>query len=461
MFRNIKNIFFFFLLTFNIMGLYSQTQKRLTYSQISALSVKPVNERNYAGQECCFELKLPYTKADTVQASIPDLQNGVSFVSMRRSDYSEDETGTKIELWLNFSEPGRYRIRVMRIMINGKNYPIPFEPVVIYENPKNILPQLVIDFDNGVELIQQKKSKARTKAAFTCQEGSLITFTVYLQYAVQLASFYWTVPKDSLFNEVKRYDITKGTLRSSDFSEEKIPIATFEWQPLVKGQMPLPEMKFMTTSYNGTRVELNLPEAFISVTEGIVTEDKAVDFEGLFFSNAFDVVKNNSSSMVKSSLLSEDCQKIADLRAQERHSFPFGEIYKQRKELEKSFGISSDDYEPSFIALWVFLSLAFLSLVFLVAFILVKKVSGIIINSAFLLFFSVLFIVVAVKLKVPEGIFIGGKISPVPENSVEAVESISSGKKVVVEQKAGPWIFVRYENSTGWTNSENVIMINK
>lgn len=69
--------------------------------------------------------------------------------------------------------------------------------------------------------------------------------------------------------------------------------------------------------------------------------------------------------------------------------------------------------------------------------------------------------ILLVHLKTETGIFAGGKISPVPEKSAQSVEAISSGKKVRIEQKAGGWIYVRAGSASGWTDSENVILIDK
>ena len=80
-------------------------QQKLTYSMIQNLLVKPVNQTNFSAADCAFELKIPYVKSDLVQAQIPDLPAGVNFVSLRRSEYSDENktSGTKIELWLNFA----------------------------------------------------------------------------------------------------------------------------------------------------------------------------------------------------------------------------------------------------------------------------------------------------------------------------------------------------------------------
>lgn len=441
--------------------MFSQNEKRLTYSQMMALTINPVDERNYAGQECCFVLKIPYAKAETVQASIPDLPGGVNFVSLRRSDYSEDESGTKIELWLSFSEAGRYNLRVMRIAVGGKIYSLKFPPVEILENPKDMLPQLVVVFDNGERLLQTRKSLPQKKAVFSAPAGTKLNFTVYLQYAVQLVSFCWSVPKDSLFSETKRFDLAKNSSRSTEFSEELIPVASFEWQPLTEGDMFLPEMQFYTTSYNGARVELSLPDAFISVTEARSEAETISESGEKYFSNAFDESFPDGKTSVPERISRSDCEKIAFLRSLERNSLPFSKASAERKDFEVSLGISSEDSELDYFVLWLFLCLSLISLSILFVSVILRKIQGILASSVFGMFFLVSSAILLFSLKAETGIFAGGKISPVPEKSAQSVEAISSGKKVRIEQKAGEWIYIRAGSASGWTDSENVILIGK
>ncbi len=453
-----KKIFAFVPLFFVFAAVFSQSQKKLTYSQMISLVVAPQNERNYAGQECCFELKIPYTKADSVQASIPDLPSGVNFVSMRRSDYSEDENGTKIELWLNFSEPGTYELRVMRITVNGKIYPIKFMPVTISENPRDLLPQLVIKFDNGVDLVRQKKSKISEKAAFSAEAGSKLKFTVYLQYAVQLISFDWEVPKNSIFTQTASYPVASGIRGSTDFSEELIPVSSFEWQPLTVGNMIMPKMRIVAISYNGTRTELPLPDSFIQVTESSALPSFS-EAEENHFPDAFEDSAVDLYSASEQSISIENCKTIARLRSDERRSLPFGKTEKRRADFEKSVGISDSDNEPGYFEFWVFLSLSILSLILGVLFAFSKKILEIVFSAIFALSFAIFSVIFFARIKICSGIFAGGKITSVPEHTAEISETINAGKKVFVEQKAGEWIYVRIGASGGWTLSENVIFI--
>lgn len=438
--------------------IYSQSQQKLTYSIIKELDVIPVNENNYSGEECCLQLKIPFVKADSVMASIPDLPAGINFVSLRRSEYADETSGTKIELWLNFSEKGTYKLKFLRVTINGTLYNIPFKPITILENPRNMLPQLVVTFDNGVELIQQKRSSSRSKIAFSEKNGVPLRFTVSLQYAVQLVSFYWSVPKNSLFTELERYEITTGTLRNSDFSEKKVPVASFEWQPLVTGNVYLPELKLIATAYNGSRVELSMPDVLIEILENKNQINKSNNDNDLF-AYAFTEAPVSDKKIVKTSISNEDCIKIAELREKERNSVPFGIEKKNRHEFEKGLGIYSEESEPTHFMLHIFICLAIIFAVLLGMAIMLKKIPILIFISTLSIVFFVLSIISAVRLSIDYGIFIGGGIRAVPETSVASVESIESGRRVKVEQQAGGWVYIRVGASGGWILKENIIFI--
>lgn len=437
-------------------------QQKLTFSIIQSLLVKPVNSINFSGTDCAFELKIPYVKSDVVQAQIPELPSGVNFVSLRRSEYSDENktSGTKIELWLNFAEAKTYRLRSLHVYINSRLYYIQFSPVVISENPRNIMPQLVVTFENGQELVSQRRGKSADEAKFSVVAGKPVRFTVSLQYAIQIISYNWAVPKNALVRELEQYDITKGTLRSSEFSDEKIPVSTFEWEPLYAGKLSLPDMKIIATSYNGTRIELKLPETLIPVTEGISSTHKTDDAE-TYFGYAFAAQTAKNKVAANDKLTQEDCQRLAELRAEERHSIPFAKKFHERKNFERHYGISDGAMEPTYFWLWLCFALLVVCAGFTVFSGFSRKISGILAFSGGTVIFLVGAIISLVLISRTYAIFKGGNVSPVPEESAAAVSSIESGKRVLVEQKAGDWVFIRFGSSGGWVKTDGIIIIDK
>lgn len=458
--KNIIRVFCVAAVLSLIPELFAQGQgtHKLTYKIIRELDVVPVSEKNFCGEECGFELKIPYVKADSVVAAIPDLPSGVSFVSLRRSEYSDETSGTKIELWLTFSETGTYKLRFLRVTIDGAFYNIPFLPVTISENPRDMLPQLVVVFDNGTEFVRQKNVRQSSAAAFSAPAGTPLYFTVYLRYAVQLVSFYWTVPKNALFTELERYEITKGTLRNSDFSEDKIPVARFEWLPLVTGNVFLPEISLIVTSYSGGRTELSMPDSFIEIQNESRRPESAADSEN-YFSYAFAALPKKNTHSVKTTVTPDDCHTIARLRHAERTAAPFGKAVKDRRDYEQSLGVRNEVNEPTYFARNMFVCLSVVFFILLGTVILLRRIPLIIVCAAIGIFCLLMAVVSSVRLSTAHGIFIGGGIRPVPEAAVDIVGSIESGRMVKIEQKAGGWVCVRVGTADGWVKEDSVIII--
>ena len=455
--RLLKTVLLISVMTFSASPVFSQ---RLTYNIIKELTVKPVNQNNFSGTDCAFELKIPYIKSENVQAQIPDLPNGVNFVSLRRTEYSDTETGTKIELWLNFADSGTYRLRSLRVYLNNRLYYLPFIPIVISENPRNILPQLVVVFDSGTKIVQTRKGSNKNYGNFSAVAGKSEFFTVYLQYGVQIVSLNWSVPKNAIFREIERYDITHGVVKSAEYSEEMIPVVRFEWQPLKSGPQKLPDLQIVATSYNGVRVDLKLPENPLNVKDGVVSLDNKNDAEN-YFGYAFSSKASSIKKIEKVAVSIEDCEKIAELRKIERMSIPFTQKYNQRKEFEESVGIENAAAEPTYFVFYVFLYLSGFFLLLLIFIIWLKKMKGIIAVSALLLSSVVCVIISFVQVYATYAIFKGGDISPVPELTAGAVASIESGKLVHIGQRAGHWVFVQFGDSGGWVTDNNVIIIDE
>ena len=136
-------------------------------------------------------------------------------------------------------------------------------------------------------------------------------------------------------------------LRNSEFSEEKIPVARFEWQPLVTGNTALPEISLTATSYNGSRVELSMPDSYVQIVPPVADEN---DFSGedTFFAYAFTKLPEKSAVSVKQAVSPDDCRTIATLREKERNELPFGEARRERIAFERQCGIRNAENEPTY-----------------------------------------------------------------------------------------------------------------
>ena len=132
----------------------------------------------------------------------------VDFKSLRRmEDYSE-EGGTRIEISLVFKKSGNYELEPLTVQVKGKMKKIPFEKLTIKPNPMELSPILYVNFKSGETVSSAAGLSSQEKTIKNARAGEKIYFTLKLQYAVQLVQYDWELPKDSIFTELKRYEIT-------------------------------------------------------------------------------------------------------------------------------------------------------------------------------------------------------------------------------------------------------------
>ena len=63
--------------------------------------------------------------------------------------------------------------------------------------------------------------------------GKPLVFTVSLQYAIQLFSLDWILPKDAYIKQLEKIEF-KTNGNNTNYSAEKIPVGVYEWEPKKK-----------------------------------------------------------------------------------------------------------------------------------------------------------------------------------------------------------------------------------
>ena len=265
---------------------------------------------------------------------------------------------------------------------------------------------------------------------YNSEAGEKINYRVNIQYFLQIINYSWTLPKDSIFLETKRYEIAeKNNSRASlskEFTPQKFPVAEFSWQPLKEGDYELPKVFIEAVSYNGSRKQLAPPLVLVRVAKGKANEKNP--------ENPISSLKKNFDSAYKSAFAkspqdmdsisakrytptSEDCKKLAELRSKERKSLFSSAAAEKRREFEFSIGIVSGENEA---------------------------------KNPFSKFFGGKF-----------AIFKGGKISPVPEEKTAEKNgfTVSAGQRVKISEKAGGWIFIENKDFSGWAKEDSVFII--
>ncbi|MCI5523025.1 MAG: hypothetical protein MR449_02695 [Spirochaetia bacterium] len=441
-----------FLLTFCSSEIFA---KRASYEYVRSLKFLKGQEYFFTLSDCTFYLDIKNVLPENVTVYVNSLPENVSFVSSKKEVLlpepdSDDDIGTHIVMHLNFAKPGTYKIKSIDVIVNGIFYRLPFETVQVYENPRNLMPELSVEFDDETQV---KKNKASVLA------GENVEFTVYAKYAVQITNISWTLPKDSLFKETLRYDFAESSNLKSDFSDQKIPVISFSWQPLVSGKFSFPEIKIIALAYNGSHMEIKTPDYEFSVGKNeIKKEDESAagkNFENSFRENF--PVENKSENTAMSF---EELYNLVSLRNKERHSFPFFNKYrKERILVEEKFALENYENETSVVAVIILAVMSILLFAVSVFMIVTKKTYGTFICSfAFLLVFTAT-VICGIKCSEKHGIFKGGVIRPIPEKNVSSAAELKSGSLVCVQSEAGKWLYVKHNETYGWILKDDMYEI--
>jgi hypothetical protein len=429
----------------------------LSKAQIRALHVVPQNKIFFTGAECGYTLTLPGIEPSNVQTELPSVPSGVQFLSSKRDEYigSDGKLGTIVRLWFSFSSAGVYTFDPLSVMIGFRSYGLQFDTVTVYENPKTIMPVLSVRFDNDVSVTDGNVPVVSVAA------GQKIHFTLYLKYAVQVVNFSWELPQNSLFTELKRYEITRGEPRGNDFSPNEIPVARFEWEPLVAGHCRLPDVHMTVTAYNGSRREPVLPAYDIFVVEQSSKNAQTSipsPRENASFAYAF-AEQTDSVSEKNLEVSFIDCRNLAQLRSAERHSFPWSPAVEKRRAAETAAGISEGVSEPSvplFHLLMLLFAVSAAGAAVLFAF---RHFYGAVAVTGLTLLFLILSVLYGATLFPHYGIYAGGTISPVPEKNASTEQSAAAGIRVKIVEKAGEWVYIDCTDSGGWVQEKAVFRI--
>ena len=433
----------------------------ITHQEIRQLVIRPEENIYFTNQEVKYVLEIPDTNPNDVQTQLQTLKDGTSFISSRRMEYFTDaeENGTRIEFWFSFKNPGTIEMLPLIVKVKGWIYNIPFEKIDVYENPKTIAPQLIVELNKDKILYPHSDSQNFKTENFVFSAGRPIEIMVYIQYAVQIKQFGYEIPKDSLFDEITRYEIVKGKKRMTEFSKEKIPVAKFNWTPLKDGKYSLPDIRVIATAYNGRNIELSLPSCNVTVEKSALTrQDAKADFSVFAYALSNPFTEKNVENHKVAEL--NDFYRIATLRSKEKHSFgPSPAVRKERMKFEQSIGISQSQEEgsiPVYYALTVIF--VFFLVCSIILFIIKKKVTAVVnLGVAAFFYFASFFAGTLVNEK--HAIVTGGTLSPVPEDSALSSIAITAGTCVRLKEQTEKWYYIEYNENGGWIKKENLILI--
>ena len=257
----------FFRLIFLFFSLFSFAEKL----SLNDLKIHPETEFFFTETENCYTLTIPNIEPNKIEMTLPELPLGVKFISSKKEVclLPDGKRGCKISLYFSFDLSGKTQFSPLLTKINGNPHYFEFENITVLENPSKATPRLEIFFD-GIKKHQNE---------IFIKEGENLNFTVSLKNAEKLLDFKWELPKDSIFLEKNRFDITEKTKNHSSSFTESQKLARFEWKILKQGVYFLPNFSAEIIDLNGEQTQISLSantKIFVSENSEIIKKDSTV-----------------------------------------------------------------------------------------------------------------------------------------------------------------------------------------
>lgn len=396
-----------------------------------------LNDELYVGKNILFTAFVPDVTSQTSHIILPEFSDGVNFSAIRSYDYfMNGRRGLRIEVELSFAYIGAYDLPFVEIKTTGEAgeayISVPFATIFVTENKSDLMPYIAMRFEkldkqNNVASFLSEISAAdfqrlHGQKIFSVNDGDTIRITVNVRHAKTVEDFSWKIPVHSILEQ---------TEISDNFS-------VFEWTVFASGLINVPEFSASVTTYGDKKITVFSPPVLVSTFAA--TSQSATASSDVALNLSRDAVAPNSHLAPHLSNIShEECVSQAQRLSHKRQKT-----------------------RVLFCTSVIFCALFFFAIAVFVAVYVFKRKKHIKIIACLIALFVLFFaasVFLAVRLSMRFGIFTGGNISAIPEESASQSVSLAIGEKVRVVRVAGKWCFVENETVKGWTLSSNVIFI--
>ncbi|MEE0879117.1 MAG: hypothetical protein UH788_07550 [Treponemataceae bacterium] len=408
----------------------------------------PVEEYVFAGEDTAFETVIYNMRPADVLVTVQTLPESVTFVSSDKTEIlDENGRSTKIRIVLHFNEIGNFNLPPIASRIRYGSYRLSIKPVTVLHNPKTIQP-----------IIKFSVIEPQDKIYY---EGQRIKLQLSAIFASNVYSYTTSLNEDSVFYAKK--DIATLPFSVEKFSDTEYPISELEFIPLSSGKIQVPQVSVRVRTWNGIEKE-SISEPLVLNVKKAVKSETVENFSKTVETSA--ISKIDSSEKVLKDVDSFDfsknkelIEKIKELRIKEKNKFfPFS-IIKERKEIERQCDLKNTQNELSNVVFYMLLGLFVLcSILFIIFAVLRKKITMII----FVLISFILLVITTVykvQLNKDYALILQGEVLSIPEENSSLNIKLNSGYRVEVKGETKEWIFIEYENSTGWIKRENLLFI--
>ncbi len=409
----------------------------------------PVEEYVFAGEDTAFETVIRNIRPADVLVTVQTLPESVTFVSSEKTEIL-DEYGrsTKVKIVLHFNDIGNFNLPPIASRIRYGSYRLSIKPVIVLHNPKTIQP-----------IIKFSVLEPQDKIYY---EGQRIKLKLSAIFASNIYSYTTSLNEDSVF--YPKNDIATLPFSVEKFSDIEYPISEFEFIPLASGKIQVPQVSVRVKTWNGIEKE-SLSEPLVLNVKKAVKSQTVQDSASLTSQNA-NLIQMDFLTEVSQNMESENfpqnkalVEQIKSLRMEEKNKIlPFS-ITKQRKKLELQCGLKNTKNEFSNVLFYILL---FFLIIFIILFIIFaflhKKVQMIV----FVLIAFILLLVTTVykiQLNKTFALILQGEVLSIPEESSSVNIKLNSGYRVEVKGETKTWVFIKFENSSGWIKRENLLFL--
>lgn len=403
--------------------------------------------------ECSFSVILPEISPSQVGIGNPRLPEGVRFLAAHKDlAVSGSNAGTSIRVLLTFSQEGAFQLPPLDIMLDGTLYQLPFAPVEVFQNPRSLRPELQLSFQR-----EDGQPVQLSEVGFVpALAGEPLLLTVSLRYAARLDDMAWQLVPDALFQQLEdfREDFNLG---AAELSHQFQPVARFQLVPLRGGLLEVPPLELEVTGYDDGvhRLSTSLLKVEAEAVPEVQGQGHVIDPA---LASAF-VQPATEAASLQVEISQETAQELAQLRWQERRSFPGVAARKLRILFELELGLEPGKAEASWPLVWSMAGLGGLLFVFLVLSLLKKKYFLSVGLGFCLILVTVGAIVYSRPLFQSTGILASRTLSKIPEVDAANHFSVAPYSLVEIQQEVMGWYYVSAGGLEGWIPRNQVVSI--
>ena len=407
----------------------------------------PVEEYVFAGEDTIFETTIYNMRPADVLVTVQTLPENVTFVSSDKTEIlDENGRSTRIRIVLHFNEVGTFNLPPIASRIKYGSYRLSIKPVTVLHNPKTIQP--IIKFS-----VVEPKNKIY-------YEGQRIKLELSATFASNIYSYTTSLNEDSVFYSENSIELLP--LSVDKFSDLEYPIGKFEFIPLANGKVQVPQVSVKVKTWNGIEKESFSEPFVLDIKKAPKTQTSDInDNKNSLYKN-ISISDKETGNNIESENFEQKInlvQEIKKLRIEEKNRiFPFA-ISKERKSIETQCGLQNTQNELSNVVFYVLFAILIICVILFILFaILHKKITMLIFV---LISVSLLIVTTVYKIQLDKdyALILQGEVLSIPEESSSLNIKLNSGYRVEIKGETKDWIFIKYENSTGWIKRENLLFL--